>query len=366
MKNVHATLARCLDGVKDVVDEIIIVDTGSTDDSVEIAKKYTDKVYFFEWINDFSAARNFSFSKCTKDFIIWLDADDYVLPADAQKIKDLDYSDKEVIICNYEYSHDEYGNSVCTVPRERILKRSLNLFWEEPIHEYLPLNGKMFISDISIHHNKQHGTSERNLLILEKIVKEKDSSRNLYYLGKEYLEFGRVDDAIKYLEMFVARQDGFWEDVYQAHYKLASCYQQKGDEGKFKHHIYESIRIEERRAEPYYSMGLFYMNKSQWDKAIHWFEICIQIRRPKDLLATFQPEYYTWLPCLNLCVCYNAVGDVKKAYDYNKRVLSYRPQDSRALNNEKILSDAISKGKFRDLKDGKGKKLNLGCGGKIL
>jgi predicted SAM-dependent methyltransferase/glycosyltransferase involved in cell wall biosynthesis len=366
VRDAGATLDRCLASVKDVVDEIIIVDTGSVDNTVDIAKKYTDKVYFFEWINDFSAARNVSFSKCTKDFIIWLDADDYILPADAQKIKNLDYSDKEVIICNYEYSHDEYGNSVCTVPRERILKRSLNLFWEEPIHEYLPLNGKMFISDISIHHNKQHGTSERNLQILEKIVKEKDSSRNLYYLGKEYLEFGRVDEGIPYLEQFITRSDAFWEDVYQAHYKLAIAYHDKGNIDKFKFHIFESIKIEARRAEPYYTMGLYYMNKSQWDHAIHWFETCTRIRRPKDLLATYQPDYYTWLPHLNLCVCYNAVGDIKKANEHNKKVLEYRPEDSRAKNNDKILTDALKNDRSKNLKDGQGKKLNLGCGGKAM
>ena len=76
VKNEEETLERCLDGIKDVVDEIIIVDTGSKERTKNIAKRYTDKIYDFEWINDFSAARNFSYSKAKMDYQMWLDADD--------------------------------------------------------------------------------------------------------------------------------------------------------------------------------------------------------------------------------------------------------------------------------------------------
>ena len=86
VKNEEAVLARCLESIKDAVDEIIIVDTGSTDHTKEIAEKYTDLVYDFPWINDFSAARNFSFSKASKDYIMWLDADDVVTEENQKKI----------------------------------------------------------------------------------------------------------------------------------------------------------------------------------------------------------------------------------------------------------------------------------------
>ena len=69
VKNEERILARCLDSVKDLVDEIIIVDTGSADATKRIAAEYTDKIYDFTWIDDFSAARNFAFSKATGDYI---------------------------------------------------------------------------------------------------------------------------------------------------------------------------------------------------------------------------------------------------------------------------------------------------------
>ena len=84
VKNEEKVLGRCLDSVKDAVDEIIIVDTGSEDRTKEIAAAYTDKVYEFEWTNDFAKARNESFSKAEMDYCMWLDADD-VLEAGGQE-----------------------------------------------------------------------------------------------------------------------------------------------------------------------------------------------------------------------------------------------------------------------------------------
>ena len=76
VKNEERVLARCLDSVADLVDEIIIVDTGSTDATKEIAARYTEQIYDFVWQDDFAAARNFSFSKASMDYIYAPDADE--------------------------------------------------------------------------------------------------------------------------------------------------------------------------------------------------------------------------------------------------------------------------------------------------
>lgn len=293
------------------------------------------------------------------------DGDDYILPADIKRIKEYDFSDKDVVICNYIYALDEFGARKSVVPRERFFRRSLGLKWEGEIHEAILLQCNYHVTDIETYHDKQHGTSERNLAILERIVeKDPTNSRNLYYLGREYIDFGRTDDAINYLLKFLECKDAFWENVFQAHYKIAKCYLSKENEQKFLYHIFESIKMEDRQAEPFYFLGLYYMNKQNWQRGARWFEVCTQMERPKDLLSSYQPEYYTWLPHLNACVCYNAIGEIQKAYDHNKRVLEYRPKDPRAVNNEKILTTALKREK--GLKDGKGKKLNLGSGGKPL
>ena len=76
VKNEERTLARCLDSVAGITDEIVIVDTGSSDRTMEIAAQYTDRIFMYEWADDFAAARNFSFDQATQEYILWLDADD--------------------------------------------------------------------------------------------------------------------------------------------------------------------------------------------------------------------------------------------------------------------------------------------------
>ena len=78
VKDEERTLERCLNSVKSFINEIIIVDTGSKDKTKEIAKAFNAKIYDFKWINDFAAARNFSFRKATSDYILWLDGDDFI------------------------------------------------------------------------------------------------------------------------------------------------------------------------------------------------------------------------------------------------------------------------------------------------
>ena len=76
VKDEEMHIARCLESVADLVDEIIVVDTGSSDRTVEIASQYTTNIYFYPWREDFSEARNYSFSKASMEFCMWMDADD--------------------------------------------------------------------------------------------------------------------------------------------------------------------------------------------------------------------------------------------------------------------------------------------------
>ena len=120
VKNEEDVLNNCLSTVYDLVDEIIIVDTGSTDKTKEIASKYTNKIYDFKWVDDFAKARNFSFEKATKDYILWLDADDIILEEDRQKFKNFKPTiDGTIPVYSLIYvcARDEKGNptSVITI-----------------------------------------------------------------------------------------------------------------------------------------------------------------------------------------------------------------------------------------------------------
>lgn len=171
VKNEETVLARCLDSLKDLVEEIIIVDTGSTDKTKEIAAKYTDKIFDFVWVDDFSAARNFAFSKCTKEYIYSADADEVLDRENRQRFLQL----KQVMLPEIEVVQMYYincsGNFNTTGNfkreyRPKLYKRLRTFVWEDPIHETVRLWPVVFDSDIEILHIPQslHGIRDLKLL----------------------------------------------------------------------------------------------------------------------------------------------------------------------------------------------------------
>ncbi len=114
LKNEEKVISRCLNSIASLVDEIIIVDTGSTDGTKEIAAEYTSNIYSYTWTDDFSAARNYSFSKATKDYCMWLDADDVLEPSEINKFINLKQSltlDTDIVMMKYNTAFDEAGKS---------------------------------------------------------------------------------------------------------------------------------------------------------------------------------------------------------------------------------------------------------------
>ena len=351
-KNEEKNIKNLLESVKgNLFDEIIIVDTGSTDKTLEVLEEFQKsdkfksfKVDYFKWISDFSAARNYSFSKATKDFILWLDSDDIIFPKDYQKLLVLKkrLHESPIWLLKYEYAHDEFGKSICSFYRERIIKRSLNLKWQEPIHEYLPLNAPYQKTDIEIHHYKNHGTSERNIPMLEDIVAKNPSvARNVFYLGKEYYDNGQFEKGIEKLKQFVKMPDAWSENKFSAYLRISSYYKSQKEYSLAIEYCWEALKVNELKAEAYYTMGDIAMSTEAWRYAIHWFKIASNMERPEDALDIVEPKYHTWLPNLQLCLCYNNIGKVYEAAEANERALSYRPSDTRMLSNKRIFQENL-------------------------
>ena len=127
VRDEEQVLARCLDSVREAVDEIVIVDTGSLDRTKEIAWKYTDLVFDFVWRDDFSAARNYAFSRASKEYCMWLDADDVLTPANAGRLLRLKENlqpEVDMVMMPYITAFDPEGNPAFSYFRERIVKNS--------------------------------------------------------------------------------------------------------------------------------------------------------------------------------------------------------------------------------------------------
>ena len=171
VKDEEAVLERCLTSVFPAVYEIIIADTGSQDHTREIAAKYAHKLLEIPWENNFAAARNASFSKATGEYLMWLDADDVILPEDLTKLLQLKEKlngTQDVIMLPYHTAFDEAGRPVFTCYRERILRRSLPHYWEGRVHEVIVHAGRLLYADAAVTHRSiKTAYSDRNLRIYE-------------------------------------------------------------------------------------------------------------------------------------------------------------------------------------------------------
>lgn len=209
MKNEARHLPRIAANIEGIFDQWVIVDTGSTDDSVAIAKALGAEVYHFDWINDFAAARNETHKYLKTDYIFWLDCDDSIKNTEELvdwKKNALGLAD--LWLANYHYALDEKHNPVCTFVRERVYKNDGNFNWKYFLHEGVnsdkPFNAQ-FVSNWAIDHLRSPDDlakdKGRNLKVFEHHMGNgvELDPRMQYYYGKELFEAGRMDDALKFL-----------------------------------------------------------------------------------------------------------------------------------------------------------------------
>lgn len=208
-KNEAENLDRCLGCVKDYPFEIVVVDTGSTDNSPEIARKYTEHVYSFEWINDFAAARNFSISKATNDWILVLDTDEFVSELDLEGLYRFTREHPEGV-GRLLRSSDDIVNSTIVDRVERFFNRRL-YHYERPIHEQVkPIDDTRMIYypiPLSVIHKGYVGTREdmakkarRNLDILLASEKDYPDSYTYFQIGQSYYSLSDWNNACIYYE----------------------------------------------------------------------------------------------------------------------------------------------------------------------
>lgn len=347
VKDEEDVIERCLNSVKEVVDEIIIVDTGSRDGTINKAKDLGAKVYDFKWVDDFSKARNFSFSKATKDYIIWLDADDVLDEKDIDKFKLLkeDIGDNvDSVAMNYILSFNENGEVRSSLKRNRLVKANRNFKWVGNVHEYLDVRGNIIQSDISIIHKKEKEYTNRNLKIYEKLVSEgkEFSTRDNFYYANELYDNGLYDDAIKQYIKFIEKKDGWVEDIKAACSKLADCYSYKGDsEGELKY-ILKSFEYDIPRADFCCKLGHKFLNENKLDAAIYWYECAINTSPQNDNMSLINHDMYTFIPLIQLCVCHYRNGNTKDAYMYNEMAAKYKPDDKSVKYNREFFKDKVN------------------------
>jgi GT2 family glycosyltransferase len=350
VKNEEEVLARCLECVKDIADEIIIVDTGSTDKTKIIAGHYTDKIYDFTWIDDFAAARNYAFQQASKEYILWLDADDIIMEEDRIKLlalkQNLDPSIDSVTM-NYNLAFDQYGNVTTSLRRNRLVKRLNHFSWIGAVHEYLAVYGTIMDSNIAVTHKSEWHDSDRNLKIYEKRLAtgEVFSPRDQYYFANELMDHQFYAKAIEWYQKFLATGQGWVEDNLSACRKLCDCYQQLGDLENAEKYIFKSFVYDTPRAEFCCRLGYLFQNRQQFEQAAFWFKLATELERPADNRGFIDHASWTWVPHIQLCVCYDRLGKYELAYRHNEMAATFVPDDISVLRNREYLNKRLGKEK---------------------
>ncbi len=211
-KNEADNLENCLQSLKPYPFEIIVVDTGSTDHSKEVARRYTDKVFDFEWIDDFSAARNFSISKASHNMILVLDTDESIRQLELEELYRLIEENPKAIglVKRLDYFDANGVRRVQEVWVDRLFNRKYYEY-DNPVHECVyPIDEHMpsqsYHAPVTIDHvgyicsqDALNAKAMRDIRLLEKQLEiEKDNPYLYFQVAQSYMVMRREDLALPY------------------------------------------------------------------------------------------------------------------------------------------------------------------------
>jgi tetratricopeptide (TPR) repeat protein len=268
-KNEEANLKNCLNSAYNIVDEIIIVDTGSADKTKEIAKEFNAKIFDFTWAEDFSAARNESLKHATKDWILVLDADEIIDGRNAKNILETinDAKNDAYFILQKNFTSDSSISGFVPCPHHkdgnnydgffgsliiRLFKNKKNFNFAGTVHELVEnsvfeASGKVSSSNISINN---YGNSDRESLnkkmefylrLCKNKVKINPSSNSYQELGILFKQTGKLDDAKRAFE--------------------------------------QSLIKDPKNVTALLELGILSENKKKYDEAIKYYSECIKIKK---------------------------------------------------------------------------------------
>ncbi|MBQ7094873.1 MAG: glycosyltransferase [Clostridia bacterium] len=338
VKDEEAVLERCLRSVVEAVDEIIIADTGSTDRTKEIAAAFTSKIYDFEWIDDFAAARNFAFSKATMDYQFWLDADDVMDRENLDQLLKLKATlSKDTDVVMMEYSMGEKDTSALSFYRERLLRREAGFLWEGAVHEVIAPRGKILYSPIMIRHKKERIRDPfRNLRIYEKKIADrcKFTPRERYYYARELVDHRRWEEAERQLGL--ALREELWRvDRINALRLMSLCHRAKGDHQGALQILLTALSEEAPRGELCCAIADAFFALQDWENAAFWYELALSRPLPQD--GFIEKDCYGLSPALQLCVCCYKTGQIEKAKEWNERAAQYAPDCPQVAYNRSFF-----------------------------
>lgn len=322
VKNESKNLKECLSKLINLGYEIIIVDTGSMDETKEVAKQFTDFVYDFEWCNDFSVARNYAITKANNDYILMVDSDEFITQFEKEKVEQLIQKNPEAV--GRIHRHNSFISEDAGFNSNELVNR---LFAKQKytyvgkVHEQIErcnhLNYDTYEVPISMDHsgylggyNERKKKADRNIKLLEIMLRENEDPYVIYQLGKSYYYKREYKQAVGYFARALTfdldpRLEYVIDMVEMYGYALINSGQL--ETALLLEDVYDEFCAS---ADFVFMMGYAFMQNGMFEKAIHCFLDAAEHPESKVEGVNSYLAYY------NAGVIYECLGDKKQAKKY--------------------------------------------------
>lgn len=339
-KNEEKHIEECLKRLKPYHYEIVLVDTGSTDRTLDIAARYTDSVYHFDWIDDFSAAKNYAVNKASNDWILSIDCDEYVEgieePALQKLMTQFPQNAGRILIRNRLTENGQVSFEQVRVTR--FFNRKFFHF-EGAIHEQVEyrdntiLSKSVFPAPITALHVGYDGTEEemhakslRNIALLERELEQTGPDAYLYYqLAQSCMKLKDYEKAYEWFNLGLSMDVNPELDYVQAmvtSYGYCLLAMKRYEEALQLLNIYDVFAV---TADFVFLMGLIYMNNALFNEAIEEFKKCTTVEQFSTEGINSYRAFY------NIGVIYECTGHTEEARKYYQKCGDYAMAKARLL-----------------------------------
>jgi len=362
VKNEAHNLPALFKSIENCFDEIHITDTGSTDETVDIAKQMGARVHYFEWVNDFAAARNASLEPIKTDYVMWLDGDDVLSDKDAFiRWRDYAMTQSDFWLATYHYAFHKNGVPSCSFVRERVFRANIGLKFKYFVHEGVPPirpDGRRVEVNTCTTWTINHMRSDddikadkaRNLKLFE--GRDDIDARMQYYWGKELFENNEPKKAIEKFKVALADSKLELHDKILAIQYMCLSLMRVGVEEK-KVEVFpkviefaqQGLMLAPHRAEFYTFIGDSYIKMNRLHEAIPSFSAAKACRFTSLSETGIASPIFSYEDCYGayprkmLAKLYAKEGNLDLAHQNVNEVLSVSPDHEEA----KLIKSELEK-----------------------
>ena len=348
-KNEEKFVERWVNSMKEA-DEIIVLDTGSTDNTVNKLRELGVKVYekkIQPWRFDVARNESLNLVSDAADICVCTDLDEILIKGWRNKLEEIWDSNTTRLAYNYNWLLDEDNKPKVNFYIEKIHNRK-DYEWINPVHEILKYKGchkeiKKYTDEITVNHYPDNKKSRSSYLpLLELSVKEQpEDDRNMHYLGREYMYYGKWNESIDTLIKHLKLPTATWKDERCASMRfIARSYQALNRYDEARMWLDKAILEAPYLRDPYIERAILEYKDENWSEVIYYVEGALKI---KEHAKTYINEPFSWdhTPYDLLSLAYYNLGKFDEALSNITMALQFSPNDERLIRNKELIEKAL-------------------------